>query len=123
MKTLLLLLAVVSASAGTITNPLGLDWPWELVHVTTNVTGPVSVQIGEEVRPAQVDGSNVWFIATIKGGKSGEKTKDYRLQPGLTASPLNVKVEGDLQVTGAKTEVISRSPRGKRRFTIPTVKR
>jgi hypothetical protein len=82
MKTLLLLLAVVSASAGTITNP-----------------------------------------PTIKGGKSGEKTKDYRLQPGLTASPLNVKVEGDLQVTGAKTEVISRSPRGKRRSTTPTVKR
>ena len=80
-----LALGLSAASAETITNPLGLDWPGELVHLTTNVTGPVSVRLGDELRPAQSDGSNVWFIATL------QKPIDVTLTNIATPSPLTLR--------------------------------
>jgi len=96
------------AHAETITNPLGLDWPWELVHLATNVTGPVSVQVGDEVRPAQSDGTNLWFIATLRGRdplpvtvRAGATGSPLRLDNGIVANGVyEYRLSGGFRVAG-----------------------
>lgn len=97
---------VSSALARTISNPLGLDFPNELVHFdwpADAVKGEVSIEIKGEKRPAQVETltvngqkiARVWFVASLDGGKNGDKTLDVQLVPGATSSPLAVKTQGE----------------------------
>jgi hypothetical protein len=85
--TTTILFSTSASGGGSITNVLGLDWPWELVHWKTNLTGPVSVRIGHELRPAQSDGSNVWFIATV----SGKEPTSFQFENTATPSPLSLR--------------------------------
>jgi hypothetical protein len=118
----------------TIRNPLGLDWPWELVHVTTNLTGSVAVRISDELRPTQSDGSNIWFLATLSGksplvidftnavtasplrfheGIIANGAYEYRLDGGFRAAGDtswygSSRIDGDLGVP--RTEVLDQGP-------------
>ena len=92
--------------ARTISNPLKLGWPWELVHFDVdakNVSEEMSVKIRDETRPAQVeklDGgkARVWFIASLQGGKDAPKDQTVTLAPGKSASPLKIARGGDFLV-------------------------
>ncbi len=104
MRPFLLLLALFAAGspmAGTeiaITNPLALDWPWELVHRdlpagTLDASAPLAAQIGSELRPVQcealADGrQRAWFIATLAGKGGG--ALNVHIAPGSAESPLTV---------------------------------
>jgi hypothetical protein len=90
LQYLSLVLIAGTVHAQTIPNPLGLNWPWELTRLKTNATGSLSVRIGDELRPAQADGSNVWFIATLKGKDPVPVT----LTNIATTSPLTVQRSG-----------------------------
>ncbi len=89
----------------TITNPLKLDFPWELVHrdfPPGEISGDVSMQVGDELRPAQTElieeegnkMTRVWFIASLRGGNEADLTKEAVLKPGATESALSVTIEG-----------------------------
>ncbi len=82
----------------SISNPLKLHWPHELVHFdvpATGVSDEMSVQIGEETRPAQVEKleggkARIWFIASLKGGNDAPKEQAVTLVAGKNASPLKI---------------------------------
>lgn len=92
----------------TITNPLNLSWPWELVHVDApdGLTGEVSVLIGDERRPAQLQPAEgdrparLWFIATLPGGKGAPGSVGGRIVPGRTDSPLRLERAEGLVLVG-----------------------
>jgi len=94
---------VAQAESLTITNPLGLDWPWELVHfdLKDKVSGDVSVKIGDETRPAQIavgpDGKSqqLWFLATVKKPEKGDTNPtggktEVTIVPTKSPSPLAI---------------------------------
>lgn len=109
MRALTLLLSASLLCAGeariAIANPLGLDWPWELVHrdlpagtlpaeaVVTGMGAPRPVQL--EALP---DGrQRAWFIASVPRGteRGGASRVEVALQPGAAASTLAVREAGD----------------------------
>lgn len=110
MRTLLLFVLVVAAAAETrtIPNPLGQEWPWELVSIDVE---PGTVQAGwvatiegvAEPRPVQieavtVDGAKkdrVWFIATLTGKR---KSATVTFAPGTARSPLAIASDGAFTV-------------------------
>lgn len=76
LLSVLPLLAWSAEATVTIPNPLGLSFPWDLVHadVPGVFAGPVTARIGAETRPAQVEpgaaaagATRVWFVATVTG--------------------------------------------------------
>ncbi len=111
MRTAALLFMSVLAAAGEvavpITNPLNLDWPWELVHrdlpAGSLPAHAVAAGMGEP-RPVQVESlpdgkQRAWFIATVPRNKDKEsKTPsraDVTLKPGTATTTLSVKESGD----------------------------
>lgn len=111
MRTAALLFMSALAAAGEvpvpITNPLNLDWPWELVHrdlpAGTLPTQAVAAGMGDP-RPVQVEAlpdgkQRAWFIATVQRNKDKESKvpsrADVTLRPGTAATTLSVKESGD----------------------------
>ena len=81
----------------TITNPLALDWPWELVHhdlpAGTTTGSRWQAQVGADQRPVQMESladgrSRAWFIATLPGKST--TPVDVHIHTGSAASPLAV---------------------------------
>lgn len=111
---LLLTTAALATWAGdattvTLPNTLRLDFPWDPVSVRVKVAPDthLTVKLGEEIRPAQIeagslkDGSvKVWFMAT-----TGRETPDGKptttdkivatIEPGQVASPLTVATSAE----------------------------
>lgn len=92
---------IPAAEVRTLANPLGQDWPWELVSldfdpgtVSPDWTVTLSGIEGSrpiQVEPVTVDGKRrdrVWFIATIPG-----KTKEVEatFAPGTATSSLRIE--------------------------------
>lgn len=80
-----------------LANPLGLDWPGELVHIdlpANAISGDAVVQMGDQIRPAQVErlrvGSRriarVWFVVTM----AGLNPKAIAIRGGAAPSVLTV---------------------------------
>jgi hypothetical protein len=102
MKSILLLLAGVLAAAETrsIPNPLGQDWPWELVSMDfapgvlqdgwvasiDGVDGPRPIQI-ERLQSDDKAIERVWFIATLA---RTQKEATVTFAPGRAASSLRI---------------------------------
>jgi hypothetical protein len=107
LATLLICLfgsAVLAAERRDIANPLGQDWPWELVSMDfpSGVAKPDWVATIDGVngaRPCQVervtvDGKEmdrVWFVATLAGT---QKTATVTFDSGKAVSPLSAREDG-----------------------------
>lgn len=105
-------IALTAAEIRTIPNPLGQDWPWELVSMDF-ATGAVHADwvatlagIPEprplQIEKIQVDGKSmdrVWFIATV-GGK--QKEAEVTFSPG---SPGKASSLLQISGSGATTEI------------------
>lgn len=98
-------LPLFSAEPRTIPNPLGQDWPWELVSMdfpagSASPDWVATIEGVAEPRPVQIekaeaDGKPVdrlWFIATV-GSK--QKSAAVSFAPGSATSPLKVLEDGD----------------------------
>jgi len=105
MKNLLLLSLIATASLGavetrTIENPLGQDWPWELVSMdfpagTIAKEWVVTLEGVTEPRPLQIESvtvngkasQRVWFIASVDAKL---KSAVVTFAPGSATTPLQV---------------------------------
>lgn len=75
-----------------ISNPLGLDFPWDLVsmELPSAEAAPLkSVRIGEEYRPIQHEKINdqttrVWFMATVRSERKAEPPAPAELKKTIT---------------------------------------
>ena len=97
MRTNVLLLVTALAAAGEvqvpITNPLNLDWPWELVHrdlPAGSLPAPAIAAGMGDPRPVQLetlsDGrQRAWFNATVARNKDRDSTVPSRAEVTLTA--------------------------------------
>lgn len=108
-------IALAAAETRIIPNPLGQDWPWELVSMdftpgAVQADWVVTIAGIPEPRPLQieqvtVDGKRldrVWFIATL-----GSKQKDAAVtfSPGSPGSPEKAASVLVVKGSGASTEV------------------
>ena len=103
---LLLVAAAVFAEEVTITNPLGLNWPWELTHVDypagtfdgAQTIGPFDgSRRPVQVQRVAVDGKAIdraWFIATL----DGREPVTLNIEPGVAEPGLAVAEEPSFYV-------------------------
>jgi hypothetical protein len=101
MRILLLFLVAIGLSAAEapvpvpISNPLKLEWPWDLVHrdLPAGTLAPDTiVEVGGDRRPVQVEAlpdgrQRAWFIASVP--RSAGRI-DLELRPGTAPSALAV---------------------------------
>ncbi len=113
MKPCILLIAALSAhvAAGEvavpITNPLNLDWPWELVHrdlPAGSLPAQAVAHVGPETRPVQIETlpngrQRAWFIATMAPAEKGKRSElNVTLSAGSAPNPLTVEEQPDALV-------------------------
>lgn len=99
--------AVESSVNMIIGNEFGLHWPWDLTYFELpagSMKEPLAVQMGDEIRPAQIEQINtgdtrterIWFVATIP---HGEKEYSVQLLEGTKATgTMNIRRDGDYAV-------------------------
>jgi hypothetical protein len=103
--SILAVAAVGAAETRTIANPLGQDWPWELVSMdftpgAVKSDWVVTIDGVSDPRPLQIESTTVdgkptervWFLATVDR-KQKEATVTFA--PGKASSPLRVEGTGD----------------------------
>ncbi len=111
MRTSALLFLVAVAAAGEvhvpITNPLNLDWPWELVHRDLPAGSLPAQAVAEGMgapRPVQVEAlpdgrQRAWFIATVARNRDRDSKTPSRadviLKPGTATTTLSVTEADD----------------------------
>lgn len=113
MKPCILLLASLALplSAGEvtvpITNPLNLDWPWELVHrdlPAGSLPAQAVARFHGETRPVQIEAlpdgrQRAWFIATLAPAEKGRRSDlSVTLGAGNAPNPLTVEEQPDALV-------------------------
>ncbi len=101
-------LNAIAGETRTIPNPLGQNWPWELVSMDFSpgaiqpdwvatiegVPEPRPIQV-EKVTAGEKPMDRVWFIATL-GRKTAVAKVDFG--PGNAVSPLKVSRDGDATI-------------------------